>query len=104
MVSSNAIATDGLSPSQGFTLTSGNDYGASADLASLSTYNGAPANLLAFTGPGQDFVIANPAVPDSGGTLLLLTVAVAALVAGRSAMIKAGEERKLQPVRIRIRR
>ena len=78
LVSSNAIASDGLPANMGFTLTSGDDYGAGADLASLSTYAGAPANLIALTGPGQDFVTA--AVPDTAQTLSLLILAVAALI------------------------
>jgi hypothetical protein len=81
LVSANAVANDGLPLADAFVLTSGNDYGASADLASLATYDGAPANLMALTGPGQDFVI-DP-VPDGGRTFLMLALALSGLVLAR---------------------
>jgi hypothetical protein len=40
------------------------------------------ANLIAVTGPGQDYVIPN--VPDGGQTIVLLGVALAGLVMVRS--------------------
>ena len=91
-----------------FSLTSAQDYGASLLLAAVDApnYNGPKANLIALTGPGQDFVIADPslpkpdpmpvptpapqAVPDNGSTISLFTMALAALTlatlvnAGRS--------------------
>jgi hypothetical protein len=85
LVSSNAVATDGLPPADAITMT-GDTYGASADLASLATYHGPAANLIALTGPGQDYVIA--AVPDGGGTFVMLGLTLSALAVARRAMIK----------------
>ncbi|HZR19852.1 MAG TPA: VPDSG-CTERM sorting domain-containing protein [Verrucomicrobiae bacterium] len=65
-----------------FSLLSGNDYGAGADLAWLAANPNAPtASLIGLTGPGQDYVI--PSVPDSGTTALLLGLGVCALIAAR---------------------
>jgi hypothetical protein len=85
----NAAATANDVPvSDYYTLTSGNDYGAAADLASLNDYTGpvADLNLIGLTGPGQDYVISNPlpplpqpSVPDSGPTLALLGSALVGL-------------------------
>jgi hypothetical protein len=97
LVSSNAVANDGLSPSMAFSLAAGqSDYGASHDLASLATYTGAPANLIGLTGPGQDYVIDPPkAVPDGGSTFILLAMTLSALCYLRVVMDKnAGQLRK----------
>jgi hypothetical protein len=53
----------------------GNDWGASLLLQTVTNpnYNGPRANLLALTGPGQDYVI--EAVPDGGTTVGLLGLA-----------------------------
>lgn len=53
-----------------FTLTSADDFGANAMIAGLEGYKGAPADLYALTGPGQDYVVHN--TPDGGSTALLL--------------------------------
>jgi hypothetical protein len=55
----------------------GNDYGAGFLLQRLEDYAGNGANLIALTGPGQDYVVPTP---DSGSTLIFLAVAAAALV------------------------
>ncbi len=62
-----------------FQLTSQNDYGASLLLAQAQAYTGPSVNLIALTGPGQDYVIAG-SVPDSGTTAMLLVVAFGALL------------------------
>jgi hypothetical protein len=55
----------------------GSDYGASLMLTWVNNNPGAPtANLLAVTGPGQDYVIP---VPDGGTTLMLLGEALCGL-------------------------
>jgi hypothetical protein len=99
LVSSNAVANDGLSPSDAFSLAPGQyDYGASQDLASLATYRGPAANLVGLTGPGQDYVV-DP-VPDGGGTLLMLALTLGALIPARSAILKSAEQlRKAQVMR-----
>jgi hypothetical protein len=84
LVSSNAVATDGLPAADAFSIT-GYDYGASVDLASLATYDDSPANLIALTGPGQDYVIA---APDGGQSFIMLALTVSALVLARPALIK----------------
>ena len=56
---------------------SGSDYGAATLLAQIDTYTGPAANLIALTGPGQDYVIAT--VPEAGATLLLLAIGTGAL-------------------------
>lgn len=61
---------------------SGNDYGASALIQSLSSYNGRGANLIAVSGPGQDYIIH---VPDSGATITFLALALVGLSAMRVA-------------------
>jgi hypothetical protein len=87
LVSSNAVANDGLSAKDAFSLAPGqSDYGAGKDLASLATYKGAPANVIGLTGPGQDYVV-DP-VPDAGGTCLMLAMTLGALLLARPAMIK----------------
>ena len=53
-----------------FILTSANDFGANDMINAIGGYQGAPANLLALTGPGQDYVIQK--TPDGGSTALLL--------------------------------
>ena len=67
-----------------FHLKSAKDYGASALLSTVNApnYNGPKANLVALTGPGQDYVIDPPGrklVPDNGATMTLLGLALAAL-------------------------
>lgn len=81
-----------------FRLTSRKDYGASLLLSTVDApgYNGPKANLIALTGPGQDFVISNPiahppsqppaqppgkplSVPDNGRTVTLFGLALPAL-------------------------
>jgi hypothetical protein len=102
LVSSNAVASDGLPANEAFSIV-GNDYGASADLASLATYAGPFPNLPALTGPGQDYVIngtgSNATAPDGGGTFIMLALTLSALVLARSALIKSAG-RRLAPVRI----
>ena len=96
LVSSNAVASDGLSSSLAFSLAAGqSDYGASLDLASLATYTGPAANLMGLTGPGQDYVVDPQAVPDGGSTFILLAMTISALVYVRIAMDKnASQPRK----------
>jgi hypothetical protein len=59
---------------------SGSDYGASSLIASLATFNGPGASLIALSGPGQDYVIQDfrpriAAVPETGATMFLLAIA-----------------------------
>ncbi len=58
----------------------GNDYGASFLLQRLESYSGNGANLIALSGPGQDYVTP---VPDGGSTLIFLALAAAGLVCGQ---------------------
>src|SRR6185312_9300092 len=61
-----------------FALDSANDYGASSMLTWVnSNPNAQAANLIAVTGPGQDYLI--PSVPDAGETALMLGFALAGL-------------------------
>jgi hypothetical protein len=100
LVSSNAVATDGLPASDAFALANGQyDYGASADLASLLTYDGPEANLEALTGPGQDYVI--DSAPDGGATLLMLAVTAGCLMLARPALIRCATPR-LKPCRVAV--
>ena len=64
-----------------FQLTSADDFGAGQLLSMVEApnYSGPTANLLALTGPGQDFVIAGDPVPDGGTTLALFGLALAGL-------------------------
>ena len=67
-----------------FHLRSARDYGASVLLSTVRApnYNGPKANLVALTGPGQDYVIDAPGrhlVPDNGATMTLFGLALAAL-------------------------
>jgi len=56
--------------SASFSLNSSPDYGASTMIAWVNANSGAPAaNLVAVTGPGQDYVISTP---DGGLTAILL--------------------------------
>jgi hypothetical protein len=87
LVSSNAVATDGLPAAEAFSVTSF-DYGASADLASLTNYHGPTPSLIALTGPGQDFVTAS----DGGETFILLGLTLSALVLARPAIIKSASQ------------
>lgn len=57
---------------------SGSDYGASLLLQQLETYAGPVANLVALTGPGQDYVIQS--VPEAGATLLMLGIGMAGII------------------------
>ena len=102
LVSSNAVAEDGLPPSEAFTLESGTDYGASEDIASLATYQGPEANLMALTGPGQDYVI-DP-VSDGGKTFNLLVLTLGALAVAQSAILKSAFQlRKAQAIPVHRR-
>jgi hypothetical protein len=101
LVSSNAVATDGLPAHDAFSLNGANDYGASLDLASLATYHGPAANLMALTGPGQDYVVDR--VPDAGRTFIMLTLALGALVLARPTMIK-GAVQPAQAIPVNRRR
>ncbi len=71
----------------------GNDYGASFLLQRLESYSGNGANLIALSGPGQDYVTP---VPDGGSTLIFLALAAAGLVCvqlfGRSLSFSAASE------------
>jgi hypothetical protein len=107
LVSSNAVANDGLAAQYAFALDAGqNNYGANQDLASLATYEGPAADLMALTGPGQDYVICmggapipHVSVPDGGGTFIMLALTLSALVLARPAIIKsAGQLRKAQTI------
>lgn len=72
---------------QNFHLDSGNDYGAGSMLDWVNTHSDAPAaNLIALTGPGQDYVVPN--LPDGGQTALLLSLAIAGLFVARSKVLK----------------
>lgn len=80
----------------------GSDYGASVLLANLASYVGQGANLIALTGPGQDYVVPDlapriVAVPETGATLSLLMAAVIALA------IADRHRRAFQPAKVRIR-
>jgi hypothetical protein len=79
-----------------FHLESAPDYGAGAMLDWVSANPDAlGANLIAVTGPGQDYVIPNtsnpppPNVPDGGETALLLSASLAALAIMRSRLMRA---------------
>jgi hypothetical protein len=93
LVVSNTIATPATAAD--VVTFSGNTYSASADLASLATFTGTPANLEALTGPGQDYVIYIPsyppigqAAPDGGVTFIMLALTLGALMLARPAIIK----------------
>ena len=72
-----------------FALHSGNDYGAGAMLNwwSLNQNTAPAADLIAVTGPGQDYVIPNSlrpqSVPDGGTTVMLLGGTLCGLLAVR---------------------
>jgi hypothetical protein len=79
-----------------FKLDSTPDYGAGDMLDWLKNNPNAPgANLIALTGPGQDYVIPNSAgpnvreVPDGGVTALLLCFAAVGLILFRSKILAA---------------
>jgi hypothetical protein len=57
---------------------SGNDFGADLMLQDLNTYSGPEAQLIAVSGPAQDYVVSQP-VPETGSTIALLALAVVAL-------------------------
>lgn len=72
----------------------GKDCGASVLLANLQNYSGPSANLIALSGPGQDYVVLTPpshfaentpSTPDSGSTLLLSAMSFAAAILLRRA-------------------
>jgi hypothetical protein len=101
LVSSNAVANDGLPAHDAFSLVGPNNYGASQDLASLATYDGPAANLMALTGPGQDYVV-DP-VPDAGATFIMLALTLGALVLARPSLIKsAGQPGQAIPAHRRV--
>lgn len=69
-----------------FRLKSARDYGARVLLSTVRApnYNGPKANLIALTGPGQDYVIdpdphGRELVPDNGATITLFGLALTAL-------------------------
>jgi len=102
LVSSNAVASDGLALNQAFSLSGGSDYGASSDLASLANYNGPIPTLMALTGPGQDYVIQVQSVPDGGATLIMLALPLSVLVLTRRALLKtASQSARLQAIPVR---
>ena len=107
LVSSNAVANDNLAPQYAFALDAGqSDFGASLDLASLATYHGPAADLVALTGPGQDYVINTggppippPSIPDGGATFMMLALTLGALVIARPALTKCvGQRLKMQAI------
>ena len=55
----------------------GNDYGASLLLQQLETYTGDGADLVALSGPGQDYVVER--VPEAGATAVLLSMGLCAM-------------------------
>jgi VPDSG-CTERM motif len=75
-----------------FQLDSSPDYGAGAMLTWVNNNpNASAADLIAVTGPGQDYVIPNgpnipqiPGVPDGGTTALLLGMGLTSLIVMRS--------------------
>lgn len=76
-----------------FQLDSAPDYGAGTMLNWLNNNPTATAaNLIAVTGPGQDYVI--PTVPDGGQTMLLLGVGLAGLAAMRSKLLPGGSSKQ----------
>jgi hypothetical protein len=76
------------------------DYGASLLLSTVEApnYDGPKANLIALTGPGQDFVISAPSgeasVPDNGATMTLFGLALAALALFRPPKLGRAASRK----------
>ena len=74
---------------------SGNDYGASVLIQNLANYNGKGANLIAVTGPGQDYIIHTP---DSGATITLFALALMGLAA-----MKVGTTREYARAKVRSR-
>jgi hypothetical protein len=93
----------------------GKSYGAKRMLAALGGFTGQGADLIALTGPGQDYVIPTPPggggegtptpapsppptkVPDDGSTFLLFAIAILALLVLNTSCIPA-------LVRVRVRR
>jgi hypothetical protein len=63
-----------------FQLNSADDYGAAGYIAAVTSpnYTGPVADLIALSGPGQDYVVQN--VPEGGVTVGLLAGAVGALI------------------------
>jgi hypothetical protein len=99
LVSSNAVATGQLPASKAVTFSSGT-YTAAADLASLAGYSGPIADLVALTGPGQDYVIDIPgnnvhhnSVADSGESVSLLVLALGALFLARRDIMSGAKVR-----------
>ena len=84
-----------------FHLRSAKDYGASLLLSTVRApnYNGPKANLVALTGPGQDYVIDPPGrqlVPDNGATMTLFGLALAALALfGRWKLERRSQNRRV---------
>jgi hypothetical protein len=63
-----------------FQLNSANDYGAAGYIADVTSsgYTGPVADLIALSGPGQDYVVQH--VPEGGVTAILMGMALCALV------------------------
>jgi len=55
----------------------GNDFGAGTFLSELQSYSGPGTNLIALSGPGQDYVVQR--VPESGSTVAFFALAALAL-------------------------
>ena len=75
-----------LTGGSGFKLLSGNDYGAAGFLAAVQApnYDGPVADLVALTGPGQDYAVEAAAVnsltvPEATSTLMLFAFALLTL-------------------------
>jgi hypothetical protein len=63
-----------------FSVVGGSDYGASVLLQEVAQYQGNGANLIALTGPGQDYCLQTP---DTGTTLSFLAMSLLCLVCVR---------------------
>ena len=73
-----------------FQLDSSSDYGAADMLSWVDSHPGATAaDLLAVSGPGQDYVIPRNSVPDGGETIVLLAVGLLGLAAVRFKLVAA---------------
>jgi len=71
-----------------FQLDSQNDFGAADMLAWVNANPDAQAaDLLAVTGPGQDYTIPRNSVPDGGATIVLLASGLLGLAALRSRLL-----------------
>ncbi len=85
----------------------GNDYGASSFLQQLQSYTGPRANLIALSGPGQDYAVLAPAglqgsapngpaesVPDSGSTIFLFALVILLLPAASTQVLVKNKARR----------